>query len=181
MPQRNIQQRIGPSLISGLDYWTRLLDSQKQPLEGKGTAMHRAKTLSHMACSSVVVAHLECSLVFITGCFVLWEPRRGYISTPPSSVHAHYQLQIHMLQNFAQENALGLNQVKCEVLIGSAIVRDVYTRQQIDSPSELTLERRLSFWVRILTATEGHLKQLCMVARVELDLESFRILLPISP
>ena len=143
--------------------------------------MHRAKTLSHMACSSVVVAHLECSLVFITGCFVLWEPRRGYISTPPSSVHAHYQLQIHMLQNFAQENALGLNQVKCEVLIGSAIVRDVYTRQQIDSPSELTLERRLSFWVRILTATEGHLKQLCMVARVELNLESFRILLPISP
>ena len=151
--------------ITGPDY---VLDSQKQPLEGKGTTMRRAKALGHMACSSVVVAHLECSLVFITqppSCFVLWEPRHGYMSTPPSSVHAHYELQIRMLQNFTEENALGLNLAKCEVLIVSPsrvsnCVRDVYTRQQIDSPSELTLERRLSFWVRILTATEDHLKQL---------------------
>ena len=50
----------------------------------------------------------------------------------------------------------------------------------MDSPSELTLERRFSFWVRILAATEGHLRA-TLVARVEWDLEGFRIILPISP
>ena len=52
---------------TGLDYWTGttgttgtgLLDSQKLPLEEKGTAMRRAKTPGHKACSSVVVAHLN--------------------------------------------------------------------------------------------------------------------------
>ena len=62
----------------------------------------------------------------------------------------------------------------------SAIVRDVFIRQPTDFPSELTLERRFSFQVRILAATEGHLRA-TLVARVEWDLESFRIPLPISP
>ena len=62
---------------------------------------------------------------------------------------------------------------------GSAIVRNVYMQQPIDSPSVLTLERRISFWVRILAVTEGDLRA-TLVARVEWDLESFRTLLPIS-
>ena len=53
-------------------------------------------------------------------------------------------------------------------------------QQPIDSPSVLTLERRISFWVRILAVTEGDLRA-TLVAWVEWHLESFRTLLPISP
>ena len=33
-----------PSLFSGLDYWTGLLDSRKLPLEEKGTRLYRDST-----------------------------------------------------------------------------------------------------------------------------------------
>ena len=59
---------IGPSLFSGLDYWTGLLDwttgldywTHGNCLWGeKGTPMRRAKTPGHKVCSSVVVTHLK--------------------------------------------------------------------------------------------------------------------------
>ena len=42
------------------------------------------------------------------------------------------------------------------------------------------LGKKVQFLVRILAVTEGHLRA-TLVARVKLDLERFRILLPISP
>ena len=59
---------IGPSLFSGLDYWTGLLNwtteldywTHGNCLWGeKGTPMRRAKTPGHKVCSSVVVTHLK--------------------------------------------------------------------------------------------------------------------------
>ena len=51
----------------------------------------------------------------------------------------------------------------------------MYIRQPIDSPSELTLERRFSFLVRILAASEDYLRA-TLVARVEWDLERLTII-----
>ena len=106
-------QLEGPSLFSGLDYWTGLLDwttgldywtglldSQKLPLEEKGTAMRRAKTPGHKACSMQCCScTLECSVVFSTQPPSLFfvsgrEPGRDCISTPPTSAHAHYELHV---------------------------------------------------------------------------------------
>ena len=79
-------------------HWTGLLDSRKLPLEEKRTAMCRAKTRGHKMCSSFVVAHLNVALssvpshpaFFVSG----QEPGRGYISIPPTSAHAHYELHV---------------------------------------------------------------------------------------
>ena len=79
---------------TGLDYWThgnclwgRLNEQQ---------TMHRAKTPSHRTCSSVVVAHLVPShpAFFVSGREPGREPGRGYISTPPTSANAHYELHV---------------------------------------------------------------------------------------
>ena len=50
-----------------------------------------------------------------------------------------------------------------------ATARDVYIWQPMDSPPELTLERRFNFLVRILAATKGHLRA-TLVAKVEWDI-----------
>ena len=79
----------------GLDYWTGLLDSWKVPLEEKETTMCRAKTKTP-GHKDVVDAHLNVAPssvpshppFFVSG----WEPGRGYISTLPTSTHAHYEL-----------------------------------------------------------------------------------------
>ena len=83
-------QGIWPSLFSGLDYWTGLLDSRKLPLGGEGTPMRRAKTPGYKVCSSVVVTHLKVasssvpshSLFFFVVVVSGREPGRSYTSTP---------------------------------------------------------------------------------------------------
>ena len=79
---------------TGLDYWThgnclwgRLNEQQ---------TMRRAKTPSHKTCSSVVVTHLVPShpAFFISGREPGREPGCSYISTPPTSANAHYELHV---------------------------------------------------------------------------------------
>jgi len=52
--------------------------------------------------------------------------------------------------------------------------------QLIDPHAEQTLKRRLNFRIKILAEIDGHLSAI-LVDRVEWNLLSFRILLPISP
>ena len=81
--------------------WTGLLDSRKLPLEEKGTAMRGPKTPDHKTCSSAVVAHLNVASFSVVpshpACFG-WEPGCGYISTPPTSAHAHYELRVESVR-----------------------------------------------------------------------------------